>query len=344
MANINKFKTILFSVVIFLLAGALTFSGFTIYQKNQEISDMVEKIVANETVIAELEAKQSVLEQNVTYNEQEKAQITAELEAIKSEKSNLEKENKNLKTQIANLKAQREAEAKAAMLAAKQPQPEAAPAVTPAPTNTGKVCYLTFDDGPSDNTLRILDTLKQYNIKATFFVINTNKVEYLRRISAEGHSIGLHSASHNYQAIYSNADAYFNDLSTIANIVETYTGKRSDIIRFPGGSSNVISKKYCNGIMSYLAAATANYGYTYFDWNVSSEDASAPLVSYTRIVDAVLNGARNKTNICVLMHDASGKTTTADALPFIIEGLIEQGFCFEPLTSSSPPFKHGINN
>ena len=344
MANINKFKTILFSVVIFLLAGALAFSGFTIYKKNEEISSMVEKIVSNETLIADLEAKQSLLEQNITANEQEKAQISAELESIKSEKNTLEQENKNLKTQIANLKAQREAEAKAAMLAAKQPQPEAAPAVTPAPTNTGKVCYLTFDDGPSDNTLRILDTLKKYNIKATFFVINTNKISYLKRMSAEGHSIGLHSATHNYQNIYSSADAYFNDLYAISNIVETYTGIKPNIIRFPGGSSNVISKKYCNGIMSYLAVETANRGYTYFDWNVSSEDASAPLVSYTSIVDAVLNGARNKNNICVLMHDASGKTTTADALPFIIEGLIQQGFCFEPLTASAPPFKHGINN
>lgn len=338
MIKSKKLGYILFSVITFILVGALTFSGFTIYKKNKYISEIKDKITQNETAIAELEQKKTELEQSLEASNQEKSQISSELEAAKNEKSNLEKENSNLKSQIEKLKAKKKAEA--TLIAAQQTQPT----VTPAPTSTSKVCYLTFDDGPSNNTLKILEILKRYGIKATFFVINTDKIEYLKNIHADGHTIGLHSATHVYSQIYASPEAYFNDLKQISDIVESYTGVKSNIIRFPGGGSNTTSKKYYPGLMTYLAQETANRGYAYFDWNVSSNDASAGLVSYTKIRNSVLNGAKNKNNICVLMHDAAGKTTTVDALPSIIDGLIQQGYSFKALTHDSPGFRHGINN
>lgn len=338
MAISKKFGYLLFSLITFILVGALALSGFTIHKKNKYISEIKAQIKQNETAIANLEQKKTELEQNLETSNQEKSKISSELEAAKNEKSNLEKENSNLKSQIEKLKAKKKAEA--ALIAATQPQPT----ISPVPNNTEKVCYLTFDDGPSNNTLKILEILKRYGIKATFFVINTDKIEYLKNIQADGHTIGLHSASHVYSQIYANPEAYFNDLQKISDIVESYTGIKSNVIRFPGGGSNTASKKYYPGLMTYLAQETANRGYAYFDWNVSSEDASAGLVSYTKIRNSVLNGAKNKNNICVLMHDAAGKTTTVDALPSIIDGLIQQGYSFQPLTHDSPGFKHSINN
>ena len=155
--------------------------------------------------------------------------------------------------------------------------------------------------------------------------------------------IGLHSKTHNYAQIYKNTDAYFADLKAISDTVRELTGVESKIIRFPGGGSNTTSKKHCTGIMTKLATATTQKGYYYFDWNVDSKDASGN-ISYTKIRDNVLSQAKGKKDICVLMHDAAAKTTTVDALPYIINGLIEQGFSFKGLSTDSPGFKHGINN
>ena len=104
-----------------------------------------------------------------------------------------------------------------------------------------KVCYLTFDDGPSDNTLKILDILKRANAKASFFVIGTSKLDYIKRIHNEGHTVALHANNHDYSKIYKSEEAYFKDLNAIAAKVKKITGVDSKIIRFPGGSSNTIS-------------------------------------------------------------------------------------------------------
>lgn len=136
------------------------------------------------------------------------------------------------------------------------------------------IIYLTFDDGPSlEVTPYILDVLKKYNIKATFFVINKNSnTDYLiKRAYDEGHTIGLHSYTHSYN-IYASVSSYFDDLTKIEDKVISLTGESSKIIRFPGGTSNTISRNYSNGIMSALAKEVQNRGYSYFDWNVGSSD------------------------------------------------------------------------
>lgn len=343
----NKLSYGLFISVIVLLMGALVFSAVTIHRKNEYISVIKAQIASNETVISEQEAKAAELEEKLQQSNEEndklnseKEKLNSQLEETKSSKEKLEKENSKLKTELENLKAKRAAEAKAAINAANSASSSAATTVQPA-TPTGKICYLTFDDGPSQNTLKILDILAKYNAKATFFVINTSNIGYVKNIQAAGHTIGLHSASHTYSQIYKSTDAYFADLKSISDKVESLTGIKSTVIRFPGGSSNSVSKKYCKGIMTTLVAETTKRGYSYFDWNVSSGDAEAAVVSYTKIVNNVLNGAKGKNNICVLMHDAPGKTTTVDALPYIIEGLQKQGFSFCALTPQSPGFRHG---
>ncbi len=219
------------------------------------------------------------------------------------------------------------------------------------PDNDGdKVCYLTFDDGPSSTvTSRILDTLEKYGVKATFFVTGDGNLSMLKEMYEAGHTIGLHANNHTYSAIYKSSEAYFNDLNTLSDKVYEKIGVRSKIIRFPGGSNNTVSKKYCTGIMTELAYKVQQQGYQYVDWNVDSLDANDNYFVGNKtpkdtIVKNILNSAKNKDKICVLMHDIAVKTTTADALPEIIEGLKEQGFRFEALTTESPVFHFKVAN
>lgn len=213
------------------------------------------------------------------------------------------------------------------------------------PENDGdKVCYLTFDDGPSTKvTTRVLATLEQYNAKATFFVVGEGNLNLLNDIKAGGHSIGLHTDTHDW-SIYKSQDAYFKDLEALSDKVYDKVGVRSKIIRFPGGSSNTVSIKRCAGIMSDLVEAVEDKGYVYFDWNVDSNDASENKAAKEKIVNNVLKYAKGKDKICVLMHDLGVKTTTADALPEIIEGLKEMGYRFEALDENSPVFHQAVNN
>lgn len=209
---------------------------------------------------------------------------------------------------------------------------------------TEKTCYLTFDDGPSDNTLKILDILDQYKVKATFFVMGTGKLSYVKKIHDAGHTVALHTYSHDYSKIYRSQKAYFEDLEKIGSEVKKYTGVDSKVIRFPGGSSNTVSRSYCNGIMTALSTETANRGYVYFDWNVDSTDASGNNVPVSKLVNSIKTyGGRNKQDV-VLMHDTAAKDTTVQALPQIIEYYISKGYTFAPLTVQTPPVTHGINN
>lgn len=202
-----------------------------------------------------------------------------------------------------------------------------------------KVAYLTFDDGPSKNTAAVLSILQRYQVKATFFVIGneteTGRQMY-KRITADGHAIGLHSYTHDYRKIYASPAAFYDDFTRIRELVHNATGISPTIIRFPGGSNNHVSRKYGGRtIMQTLIHEMTKQGYQYFDWNVDSTDASRFLQSRDAIVRSVLQGSKNKQKAIILMHDSQVKTTTVDALPAIIEGLRKQGFAFEKLTSES---------
>lgn len=206
--------------------------------------------------------------------------------------------------------------------------------------------YLTFDDGPSSVTHRVLDILAKNDVKATFFILNyseSNKA-IVSRIINEGHTLAIHGYSHDYAAIYSSPDAFLSNVTSLHDKIVSDFGYSTNIMRFPGGSSNTVSRKYCTGIMTTLCPLMQNLGYTYFDWNVSSGDAAGGTVSSYAISSNVTSSLRHGRNNVVLMHDTSAKSTTADALQTIIDYARANGYTFAGLSSNTPPVHHGINN
>ena len=212
--------------------------------------------------------------------------------------------------------------------------------------NAGTV-YLTFDDGPSlDITPQILDILKENEITATFFVVGygESKEDLIRREYEEGHTIGLHGFSHDYGAIYQNLDSIMENFYKMETLVEKTTGGyQSKIIRFPGGSSNTVSKSYCKGIMTDATERVTEEGYVYFDWNVDSSDAGGAQTA-EEVYQNVISGIHPGRNNVVLMHDFSGNTKTLEALQMIINYCKENNYEFKSITLESAPVQHNVAN
>lgn len=198
--------------------------------------------------------------------------------------------------------------------------------------------YLTFDDGPSSNTDTILDILDQYGVKSTFFVVGKdNYNDQYKRIVEDGHTLAMHSYSHVYRDIYQSVDAYSQDLSKLHNYLYELTGVDCNIVRFPGGSSNTVSRIDMKELVEYLD----EQGMVYFDWNVSSGDAVHGYISPQQIADNVLNYVDKYNNAVVLLHDAGDKDTTVDALPLIIEKILEsENTVLLPITEETVPVHH----
>ena len=212
------------------------------------------------------------------------------------------------------------------------------------PVSGGKVAYLTFDDGPGEYTNKLLDILKKYNVKVTFFVTNQSySIGYdsaIKRAFDEGHTIALHSYTHNYSYIYASESNYFEDLTNIQNKVKNITGYTSTIIRFPGGSSNTVSR-FNRGIMTRLANEVTNRGFTYVDWNVSSGDAGGT-TDTAKVYENVINGINSHDVSVVLQHDI--KEFSVNAVEDIVKYCINNGIELRPLTPNGPTAHHGINN
>lgn len=205
---------------------------------------------------------------------------------------------------------------------------------------TERVVYLTFDDGPSRNTERLLDILDKYNVKATFFVINSSHSDTIAEEFKRGHSVGIHCYTHDYRTVYANEDAYFADLEAIQDEIVKQTGERTTLLRFPGGSSNTASC-FNHGIMTRLTEAVAEKGFTYFDWNVSSGDAGRATET-SQVVENVINGIKMHNISVVLQHDP--KDFSVDAVEEIIIWGLENGYTFLPLTHDSPICHHSVAN
>lgn len=184
-----------------------------------------------------------------------------------------------------------------------------------------KKVYLTFDDGPSIYTKDILDILKRYNVKATFFVTGMNTPlydEYLQKILDDGHSLGIHTYSHVYSDVYESLESFQADFNKMRDYIKQQTGQDISLYRFPGGSgNNVVSAQTREQIMEWLEAE----GIKYFDWNVSSGDAENRILSAETIADNCIEGVKKCNTAIVLLHDAGGKKSTIEALPLIIEGI-----------------------
>lgn len=224
-----------------------------------------------------------------------------------------------------------------------QPAPDAG---LPTPGTTiepnGKTIYLTFDDGPSAHTGRLLDVLKKYGVKVSFFVKGgTAYPEFLTRAAQEGHTVAIHTYSHNYNEIYASDEAFMADLEATQNVILQYTGQKSMLTRFPGGSSNTISANYNKGIMTRLTKKLPELGYQYFDWNVDSYDAGGAKDA-DEVFDNVVKGVSKRTNSVVLQHDTKG--FSVDAVERIIAWGLCNGYTFAPLDFNSPTCHHGVYN
>lgn len=206
------------------------------------------------------------------------------------------------------------------------------------------VIWLTFDDGPSANlTPKVLDILKKENVKATFFVINYSESNehLIKRIVAEGHTIGIHGYSHEYSKIYKSKETFMNNIYTLQDKIYKSTGVKSMYIRFPGGSSNTVSRKYCKGIMTELTKEVLSKGFKYFDWNISSGDAGGAKNAKAVYKNVTKNLSKKRGNL-VLCHDIHQKTL--EALPDIIKYAKKEGYTFARIDDDTPMYAQHVNN
>lgn len=205
----------------------------------------------------------------------------------------------------------------------------------------GKVIYLTFDDGPGPDTQRLLDVLDKYGVKATFFVTDSGYPDLLRQITERGHSIGIHTATHNYGQIYADGESYFRDLFQMQKVIQEATGVTTTLLRFPGGSSNTISRNTCQGLMTTLVEAVRDAGFQYFDWNVDSDDAGKARNAQT-VLKNVQEGISQQDVALVLQHDVH--SYSVDAVEEIIVWGLNQGYTFAALNENSPGMHHNVYN
>lgn len=196
-----------------------------------------------------------------------------------------------------------------------------------------RTMYLTFDDGPSEeNTDRILDILKERNVKATFFVIGEYVRKYpetARRIVREGHAIGIHCDVHDYKTLYASVDSYLEDFRKAYDTVYEVTGVETKLFRFPGGSVNAFNKK----VRDEIIEAMETEGFIYYDWNASLEDAIDKECSPDKLVSNAVDTARGRERVVLLAHDRVAHT--ADALPDLLDAFPE--YRMEPLTVQLKP-------
>lgn len=206
-----------------------------------------------------------------------------------------------------------------------------------------KMVYLTFDDGPSVYTLELLDVLKKYNVKATFFVTNNGDEKIIKRAYDEGHKIGIHSYTHNFAYIYSSIDNYFEDLYKMQEKLKNITGETITLVRFPSGSSNIISKSYDNGtkIMSTLTRMVEQRGFTYCDWDISCMDYLNEGMDSVKVYNKVISQLKEDRTI-VLQHDIRKYST--DSVEMIIKYCIENGYTFDVIREDNYIVHHNLNN
>lgn len=202
--------------------------------------------------------------------------------------------------------------------------------------NEENVIYLTFDDGPSNRTPEILDILREKNVKATFFVVgqsDEDRLQWMKQIVDEGHTIGMHTYTHQYKKIYASVEAYLEDMYAIFTQIRETTGVTPTVFRFAGGSIN----NHNHGVYREIIAEMLRRGFVPHDWNVASADASSTPISSAQVLYNVVSGAQRVKRGVVLMHDSEYKYTTVEALPSMIDQLQEMGFKLDSLHEDTQP-------
>ncbi len=205
------------------------------------------------------------------------------------------------------------------------------------------VIYLSFDDGPSPRTDEILPILEREGIKATFFAVGKNldgnqtNLDRAKRIVAEGHTLAMHSYSHNYKTCYASVEAFLDDFYKVFTVMRDQVGYTPTMFRFPGGSTNA----YNYGVEQDIISEMLRRGFVPYDWNVSAQDATSKPLPVETILSNVMSTAAGKQYGVVLMHDSSARTTTVQALPEMIRQLRAQGYTFAALTPEVKPILFG---
>lgn len=198
-----------------------------------------------------------------------------------------------------------------------------------------KIAYLTFDDGPSSNTLKVLEILKEKGARATFFVLGSTMTEdgekALRKMKEQGCAIGIHTYSHKKNIIYRSVAGFLEDFHTVFQQIYEITGEKVNIFRFPWGSYNKFSKP----IKEELASEMERRGFTYFDWNVTAEDSVGKPTTYS-ITKNVMKDIKKYSCPVILMHDASVNDITVETLPTIIDEIKALGYEFGTLDEREP--------
>ena len=291
-----SFGTVLRVVLVLAVLAVIVFAGY-----------MVRKALLSDQVIAGLESQNQALQQQVD----ELSAVVPDVQFAQS----MQEQTLSYQSLYPEMQV--------------EPTPSfAAPAA-----NT---VYLTFDDGPSKNTATVLDALKAANQKATFFVIGKNiagNEALLKRMVDEGHTIGIHTYSHDYNAIYTSVEAYLEDFHQTYQAIYNACGVYPTIFRFPGGSVN----SYSRGVYQQIIAELLRRGFVYYDWSVSSEDATGTRYTAAHITRAVTEGVPKVEIPIVLLHDGVEKKTTAQALPGILSSLTQAGYTCAPLTNTVKP-------
>lgn len=297
----------------------------TLETENESLNLEIERI---STEFADSAAKISNLEGQIQTKDKDIADLQTKIKNLNSKVSSLESQIKDLKNTKPDNNQSTE-----------QPKNEGQG------TSSEKVAYLTFDDGISSYTNSILDTLKEYNVKATFFVNWKSWVsgydKIYKRIIDEGHTLANHTATHDFDTVYSTIEGFENEVMTLHNNIKKLTGYEMKLFRFPGGSNASYTKK----LGTQLHTKIHELGYEYYDWNIDSGDTSKKgdpdgdghNVPVDVLVKNVLNGATSNT-ATILMHDlGSYKKTTIEALPQIIKGLRDKGYTLKAMDESVTP-------
>ena len=341
--KLNKSKVIINIIAVLFVIALIVFLTKFLTNKKQAT------IVSTEVAEASTNTQATQNEQNTTSNKDNSVwsiENNSSNTSVKAQNNTTSNENKIATNQsVNNVTSETKTESKNESTNTST-ETKVSEKSTAKENSVNGVIWLTFDDGPSSNiTPKVLDILKEENIKATFFVINYSQSNehLIKRIVEEGHTIGIHGYSHEYSKIYKSKETFMSNVYTLQDRIYKTTGVKSMYTRFPGGSSNTVSKKYCKGIMTELTKEMLAKGFKYYDWNISSGDAGGAK-NATDVYNNVTKNLSKKRGNMVLMHDFGSNKKGLEALPKIIEYAKKEGYTFAKIDDNTPMYAQHVNN